>query len=1375
MSFNTHFMKFLSRLTPMPHPNNRILAATCPVLLLTFLLGLTSQAADVTWNGATNTDWMTGTNWSNSTAPVQGDAAIINSGTPVFSSGTTPGYNAIRQYGGTVAFSGGTFNCANNSAWESRLDATLLHTGTLATINSLEIGRSTGATGLYTLSGGNLKISRGHSGTSLYLGTNRAAGAAGTGTLEISGGTFTTRAGVKLGDATAAGTGKFTVLGSVIDDIGIGKANTDTDGTWVQNTGSTLKVGIDPAGVRKIVIKDSATATTGTSAIFASGALLDVGYYNSGWGIGSGGGTWTVMEVENGPITDNGLAFASGVNTSIWSKVVDNSGPNGKLIITATGTVPTGNVYWTGTTSSDWATATNWSDNIGLVTGVYYAYITGGTPTFSTGTSFNLRGIRLWGGTLTVSGGTFTANAQSSAETHFDSAMVQSGGVVDINALEIGRTAGKTGSVVVSGGSFTVGRSTTSGGITNSLYIGSNRSTAAGTGSFEISGGSLVTRTGVKLGLPSNGGFGKFTVLGSSITQIGIAASNTDGDGTWVQNAGSTLKVGIDFGGVTKIYLKDGTGTTGPSATFASGSLLDVGYYNTGYGGGTWTVMEVENGQIIDNGLAFAPGVNTAVWSFSIDNSGPNGVLKVTAAGTPAAIDLTVGNTLKQKMRYGLDYERLWYWSGSTANKNTVARWSMVDCDVDYIRVAMVCGYELTEGTYDLTAYTDKVIPMMQAMKAAKPDIKFFATPRPLNEDVSNAAWQPYPIWITGASSYTSTTFAFNWQKCAEYLVRYINLMKSYGFKISYMDLTNEWNYVDSGDYRDIKAYMVANLAAEDIPLLVGPSAWNYTQGASWLSGATTASRKDAVAIASCHNTDKTGTAQDFADRAGSILPGKEVWNSEVHGWKSTSGADEVLSSAYMFECIRAGFSGLNGWLAIGTANQGHSYILNENSTVTRNVKYFIFRKLSTTSNYGYALDINQPAELSVGIASDQADAGTSTSALIRGNLMTVWVMNHSANSLPIRINPTGRTLSETKVKRTRWSEAAGLAVEGVADSVPATSNTSVWSTIAGNSVYCYELLLNPTGVPYAKIEAEAFSGQSGTTNETCADTGAGQDVTSISHNDWLRFDSLNLGLVSSIRLRVARAAGSPDSRIEVRQDSITGTVLGSIAVPETGGWQTWETIETALTPATGLHSIYLKFVENGSSLGTPIANLNWLQLILPTTPTNLASTPVTTTQITLTWPAVTGAASYQVSRSTALAGTYTMIASGLTATTYTDTGLTGGTRYYYTIRAVFSGVASADSTVISSVTSGPILPANTAIGTVGPTSNGSGGSHFSASVPQSGVGQFYQMIGTDDLTAPVWTEESPVYQGNGGPLDLQLAIPPGTTRHFYKVKVWRE
>lgn len=52
-----------------------------------------------------------------------------------------------------------------------------------------------------------------------------------------------------------------------------------------------------------------------------------------------------------------------------------------------------------------------------------------------------------------------------------------------------------------------------------------------------------------------------------------------------------------------------------------------------------------------------------------------------------------------------------------------------------------------------------------------------------------------------------------------------------------------------------------------------------------------------------------------------------------------------------------------------------------------------------------------------------------------------------------------------------------------------------------------------------------------------------------------------------------------------------------------------------------------------------------------------------------LSWNAVTGATSYKVYRGT-VSGTYTLLASGISALTYSDTTVTNGTTYYYVVKA---------------------------------------------------------------------------------------------------------
>jgi len=410
---------------------------------------------------------------------------------------------------------------------------------------------------------------------------------------------------------------------------------------------------------------------------------------------------------------------------------------------------------------------------------------------------------------------------------------------------------------------------------------------------------------------------------------------------------------------------------------------------------------------------------------------------------------LSVENTLKQTMRYGMDYERLWYWSNSISaeRKAQVAKWSVVDCDIDYLRVAINSKYELTEGEYDLRAYTHRIIPMMQAMKKANPKIKFFASPRPLNEAVKKAAWQPYPQWITGSTG-SGKRFKFDWKKCAEYLVRYIKLMDKYDFKISYLDVTNEWNHITPTHVRDIADHLKKELSSDQVPLIIAPSTWNFSQGESWLKKVNTKRRRDAIDIAASHNTDKTGTARDFVRRSHKILgPEKEIWNTELHGWKSTSKTNEVTSFSFMTEAIRAGFSGINGWLAIGTKNQGHSYILNENGKPRRNVKYFIFQKLTNTSHRGRVLDITQPKELK------------STTALVKGKLLTVWAINTSSKNLPVEIDLSKHQIdSRTPITRTHWTTK--LPVEGEATRIQNGGKKSILTSIPAGSTTCFEIPL---------------------------------------------------------------------------------------------------------------------------------------------------------------------------------------------------------------------------------------------------------------------------------------------------------------------------
>src|SRR5580698_10095050 len=93
-------------------------------------------------------------------------------------------------------------------------------------------------------------------------------------------------------------------------------------------------------------------------------------------------------------------------------------------------------------------------------------------------------------------------------------------------------------------------------------------------------------------------------------------------------------------------------------------------------------------------------------------------------------------------------------------------------------------------------------------------------------------------------------------------------------------------------------------------------------------------------------------------------------------------------------------------------------------------------------------------------------------------------------------------------------------------------------------------------------------------------------------------------------------------------------------------------------------------------------------QVTVPATPMGLAAS-AGNQQVGLAWSASTGAASYNVKRGTASGGPYTQAANP-TGTSYTDSGLTNGTTYYYVVSAVNTAGESANSSQASATPASP-------------------------------------------------------------------------------------
>jgi alpha-tubulin suppressor-like RCC1 family protein len=135
------------------------------------------------------------------------------------------------------------------------------------------------------------------------------------------------------------------------------------------------------------------------------------------------------------------------------------------------------------------------------------------------------------------------------------------------------------------------------------------------------------------------------------------------------------------------------------------------------------------------------------------------------------------------------------------------------------------------------------------------------------------------------------------------------------------------------------------------------------------------------------------------------------------------------------------------------------------------------------------------------------------------------------------------------------------------------------------------------TAIP-GTIQAEAYSTMSGVQTQTTTDAGSGQNVGFIDKGDWMNYP-VNVATAGTYTVSFRVATPNTGAAVQLKQSS--GTVLATVTVPNTGGFQTWQTVNSTVTLAAGSQTLQVY------SSGTAEWNINWLQFAAST-----AATPPT-------------------------------------------------------------------------------------------------------------------------------------------------------------------
>lgn len=142
----------------------------------------------------------------------------------------------------------------------------------------------------------------------------------------------------------------------------------------------------------------------------------------------------------------------------------------------------------------------------------------------------------------------------------------------------------------------------------------------------------------------------------------------------------------------------------------------------------------------------------------------------------------------------------------------------------------------------------------------------------------------------------------------------------------------------------------------------------------------------------------------------------------------------------------------------------------------------------------------------------------------------------------------------------------------------PTTGYHNIYLVYTGGGGYLLNLewfaFSQPT--PVLVTAASSYNNSNSVQTENCSE--GGLDVGYIGNGSYTEYNNVNLNGVTSFVARVASPSGG--STITIHVGSPTGTVIGTCAVPATGGWETWTTAACNLTGASGTQNVYLVYTS---------------------------------------------------------------------------------------------------------------------------------------------------------------------------------------------------
>jgi glucosylceramidase len=494
------------------------------------------------------------------------------------------------------------------------------------------------------------------------------------------------------------------------------------------------------------------------------------------------------------------------------------------------------------------------------------------------------------------------------------------------------------------------------------------------------------------------------------------------------------------------------------------------------------------------------------------------------------------------------------------------------------------------------------IVPLILQAEQLNPQLKIMANP-----------WSP-PGWMKDSSSMIGgSLLASMYPAFANYFVKYIEAYAQAGINIDYISLQNEPLYLPT-NYPGMCMPAAAVFPSTDCPSQTVQSQTDQmTALFTYVLPALSAAGLPTKVLVYDHNWDRPDYPENvLANQSLSQIAGV-AW----HGYGGTPGAmtpiQNMFPSLGTYETEHSGF----------TTNSDQSRLdFEEITQCIRNwARAYVKWSLALDENQGPHTGGCGTCTPIITVNSTSGNVTYGTEFYTMGHFSKYVLPGatrvYSSNALGIVtaafVNPApdnSRVLvafndsSQIQTFEVQWGTQA------FTYTLPALAGaTFTWSGTqsAGTPAYTVSATSQILGSSFNSTAGNNTPGNYltwGLETELTSDTNGGYDVGFSNDGDYAVYKNVDFGTgVSTVSARLAclqvsgsNGGGNCGGTLEFHLDSNTGTLVASVTIPSTGGWETWQTTPAAnVSGASGNHDLYVVFRAPASGT-TSLGNLNWFQ-----------------------------------------------------------------------------------------------------------------------------------------------------------------------------------